>query len=44
MKSDLGDNAATVKDPEHEVRKYYHEYIKFGFIMAGSDAEPKAVY
>lgn len=31
-----------VKARKHVVRKYDTECIKFRFIMAGSDAEPKA--
>ena len=37
----MGDNPAPVKAPKRVVRKYDPEYIKFGFIMAGSDAAPK---
>lgn len=32
----------SVKAPKCVVRKYDPEYINFGFITAGSDAEPKA--
>ena len=40
--SDVGDDPAPVKVPKHVVRKYDHERIKFGFILAGNDAETKA--
>ena len=43
-KSDVGDNPAPVKAPKRVVSKYKSEYITFGFIMAGSDAERKAEY
>lgn len=38
----MGFNPEPVKAPKCMVRKYDPEYIEFGFIMAGSDAEPKA--
>lgn len=37
-----GSEPSAVKTPKHLARKYDAEYIKFGFIIAGSDAEPKA--
>ena len=36
------DNSMPVNTPKRVVRKYNPEYIKFGFKMAGSDAELKA--
>lgn len=39
----MGDNCAPVKAQKCVVRKYDFEYIKFGFIMAGGDAEPRTV-
>lgn len=41
-KSDVGDNHTRVKAPKRVVRKHDPEYEKCGFLMAGSDAEPKA--
>ena len=38
----MRDNPVPVKAPKCVVRKYDPEYIKYGFIMAGSDAKPKA--
>lgn len=38
----VGDNCAPVKAAKHVVIKYDPEYIKFGFIRAGCDAELKA--
>ena len=38
----VGYNPAPVKAPKRVLRKYDTEYIKFGFIIAGSHAELKA--
>lgn len=40
-KSDVGDNPELVKAPECVVRNYEHDYVQFGFIMIGNDAELK---
>ena len=37
----MRDNLVPVKPPKRVVRKYDPENIKFGFIVAGSDAEPE---
>lgn len=37
----LGDNHSQVKAPKCVMWKYVPEYNKLGFIMAGSDAQPK---
>lgn len=42
LKNDVEDNLATVKAPNHVVRKYHPDYTEFGFINPGSDAEPEA--
>ncbi len=41
-KADVADRPVQAKASKCVVRKYDAEYIKFGFIRAGTDTKPKA--